>query len=384
MGWLVGAFALAASGCPDDPVEAVGDESSSGMVTMTTAGNTMTGNTMTAGTMTMTGEPSTDSGAPDTSTTGLDDTGPGGESTAGPDTGEGTTAAVASTGEATTSGGMAESSGEGTTTSGGDATTSGGMAESTDGGGSTTGEGTSTGAGESTGGGTTTGGFGSSGGESTGGGSTDGGSTGGASTGGASTSEGSTGGASTSGGSTGGTGDPFAVRDCSEYCTMMSAVCDAEKPQYFNATACLNVCATFEVGETTDPAGGDVVGGTDTLACRAYHLGAADSSGNPVLHCPHAGPAGENVCGDKDVAFCTLQAALCFDTNEVYPSVGDCLADVPNMPMGGGTYDATQTNTDTFNCRIYHLTAAGFNANTHCSHTAGPNAPGGNSPVCTM
>ena len=50
--------------------------------------------------------------------------------------------------------------------------------------------------------------------------------------------------------------------------------------------------------------GGDTTG--NTIGCRLYHAGAA--AADPVLHCPHAGPTGGNVCGSWCDNYCQLMA----------------------------------------------------------------------------
>lgn len=197
---------------------------------------------------------------------------------------------------------------------------------------------------------------------------------------GASGASGGAGGSSSSGG---GQGGGFAVPSCAAYCADMAVNC-VDTPQYIGIDgSCEAVCAQFESGSSIDPAGADVTGGTDTLACRAYHLSVAGQT-DPDAHCPHSGPGGEDVCsgGSKGEAFCRLNLALCSGGNQVYPSVDDCIADLPNIANTGGAHDATQLDANTLNCRITHLTAASVDPDVHCQHIGGPNALTGQSDAC--
>jgi len=195
-------------------------------------------------------------------------------------------------------------------------------------------------------------------------------------------STGGTGNTGNTGGSTGGGGGGVtAVPSCMDYCDGLAADCGADKPQYIDLPgACEAYCAVLDEGTDAGVDGADVTGQTDTRACRAYHASAVPM--DPGLHCPHAGPAGGGQCGTKIESFCAAQAALCTAGNRVYANEAACVTDMTDNVVEGGSYDATQTDTDTMNCRIYHLTAAAVEPDTHCEHTGGPMADSGDSAVC--
>lgn len=181
-------------------------------------------------------------------------------------------------------------------------------------------------------------------------------------------------------GGTGNTGGStnFDVPSCATYCGMIEDNCE-DTPQYFDGS-CEAICAQFSAGLSTDPTGADVTGGTDTLACRAYHVSVAGMT-EPELHCPHSGPVGEGQCsGDGKVeAFCALQNAIC--GTEQYATEADCVADITGV-TDGGPYDATHQTDDTLACRTYHLTAAAVDSAAHCQHTGGPASLTGDSNAC--
>ncbi len=99
--------------------------------------------------------------------------------------------------------------------------------------------------------------------------------------------EGGMGGAGGEGGM-GGAGGAMVPDDCAGYCEIMAANC---ADTYADEAACLAACAEFP----TDGAVGDA--GGNTLQCRIYHAGVAGMM-DPVVHCPHAGPDGAEVCVD--------------------------------------------------------------------------------------
>lgn len=202
----------------------------------------------------------------------------------------------------------------------------------------------------------------------------------GGSSGGAGNAGGS-GGAGNSGNAGGGGAGIVPPPTCAEYCGEIDTACGTDKPQYIDLPgACEAYCAVLDAGTDADVNGVDVTGQTDTLACRAYHLSAVPMDAE--LHCPHAGPAGGGQCGSKIESFCAAQAALCTDTNRVYANEDACVTDMTDNVTEGGTYDASQVDTNTLNCRIYHLTAAAALPDDHCQHTGGPNADTGDSAVC--
>jgi len=207
-----------------------------------------------------------------------------------------------------------------------------------------------------------------------------GGGTGNSGNSGGSGNSGNTGGTGNTG-NTGGGGGSTGIPSCADYCDGIDTACTADSPQYIDLPgACEAFCAVLTEGTSADVDGDDVTMQLDTRGCRAYHLSAVPM--DEALHCPHAGPAGGGQCGNKMESFCASQAALCTAGNRVYANEAACVTDMTDNVVEGGTYDATQTATNTMNCRIYHLTAAAVDPDMHCQHTGGPNADSGNSAAC--
>ncbi len=89
--------------------------------------------------------------------------------------------------------------------------------------------------------------------------------------------------------------------------------------------------------------------------------------GDPVTHCPHAGPAGEGVCGAECESFCTLAAGLCTGANKQWPDMASCMTDCATFPTTP-QYNASVTSGNSYACRLYHLTAASITPSVHCPH----------------
>lgn len=81
------------------------------------------------------------------------------------------------------------------------------------------------------------------------------------------------------------------TNDCAGYCTQTMANCMGPNAQYDDAADCMAFC-----NAAGWPAGTPGETGGNTLACRIYH-GGDPASGDPAMHCPHAGPTGGGVCG---------------------------------------------------------------------------------------
>jgi hypothetical protein len=168
-------------------------------------------------------------------------------------------------------------------------------------------------------------------------------------------------------------GGGAAPATCASYCADNIEICaDADK-QYDGAMAeafCLGFCGFLDAGTP-----GMTMG--DTLECRVYHTGAADSLMDTATHCPHGGPYGSTQCGASNCeTYCAAIQKICTGGNEQFADEPECLADCnmladADMPYHG---DATATGNN-FNCRGYHLTAASVDPATHCPHAAGADAP---------
>ncbi|MGZ3430069.1 MAG: hypothetical protein ACXVCV_25635 [Polyangia bacterium] len=154
-----------------------------------------------------------------------------------------------------------------------------------------------------------------------------------------------------------------AAPTCAAYCAKIQMNCTAGSDgggnaQYSMVSDCTSQCTTVAAW----PAGmiGDTSG--NTIGCRLYHAGAA--AADPVLHCPHAGPTGGNVCGSWCDNYCQLMAKNCTGANAVY-ATADCMTKCMTIPTTGQTNDATG---NTVQCRIFHLSLAASDPATHCGH----------------
>jgi hypothetical protein len=148
---------------------------------------------------------------------------------------------------------------------------------------------------------------------------------------------------------------------CESYCATQAANC-ADPNAITFAVDCATDCATWDEGVLGDE-------GNDTAHCRLYHAGAA--AGDPVLHCPHAGPDGGGKCVDAVVelttceSYCETQAANCTGEDAITFAV-DCATDCASWIEGA----LGDTANDTAHCRLYHAEAAAEDADLHCSHAS--------------
>jgi hypothetical protein len=97
--------------------------------------------------------------------------------------------------------------------------------------------------------------------------------------------------AASCGGGGGGGADAPPAGLCATYCAQMTANCTGATAQYTDEADCLSYCAEAAWPDGTE---GEMSG--NTLSCRIYH-GGTPAMSNSTLHCPHAGPTGDTVCG---------------------------------------------------------------------------------------
>ena len=153
---------------------------------------------------------------------------------------------------------------------------------------------------------------------------------------------------------------------CPEYCGLIGDHCEAELAQYPGGAICEAVCALMDPG---DP--GDVLG--NSVACRAHHAFLAAESADP--HCLHAGPAGDTTCGSPCESFCSLAQAACSDGLSPFLDTDGCIAECESWDPQPKYFAAVEAS-DTYACRMHHLTLAAQQPQVHCSHI------GTDSPVC--
>lgn len=165
------------------------------------------------------------------------------------------------------------------------------------------------------------------------------------------------------GGDDGGS-DPLS---CDNYCTTIMANCTGPANQQYGSMAdCMTSCQQYPLGE----AFGDT--GDNTLGCRAYHATGAMSL--PDVHCRHAGPGGDGVCGANCAGFCTLVLGSCTGSNAQYNGDMTTCLNSCNSFATMPSYSASATSGNSFACRLYHATAASGNPGLHCAHTAATSA----------
>ncbi len=158
----------------------------------------------------------------------------------------------------------------------------------------------------------------------------------------------------------GGTEVDRVANACEDYCVLVMRNCQGAVAQFSDVSTCRATCETLELGAPDDRGG-------QTIACRTYW--AAIAEGDPTA-CTRAGPGGDGTCGTNCESFCAITDALCSDQSvPPYASVAACLAACPGLDATE-TYDASDIAGNTLACRIYHLTAASTDPDTHCSHTA--------------
>lgn len=157
---------------------------------------------------------------------------------------------------------------------------------------------------------------------------------------------------------------PTAMLTCANYCSTITTNCTAGNLMYANNAECMATCLRFPEGMATDTGG-------NTLGCRIYHAGnAAGGQANADLHCRHAGPGGDGVCGANCLGFCTIVQGTCAQQpNPPYASLSACMTACGTYAQQP-PYSAAQTGGNSFACRLYHATAATVNPATHCPHTA--------------
>ena len=151
---------------------------------------------------------------------------------------------------------------------------------------------------------------------------------------------------------------------CDAYCAAVTASCVDALAQYADEQACLDYCETWgqlPIGEASDTGG-------NTVGCRTYHAKVA-AAADADLHCPHAGPTGDETCGSWCDNYCHLAMTNCQGEDAIYDDTTACMDACALLPADG---DIGATAGDSVQCRIYHLGVAGApdmgGPGTHCPH----------------
>lgn len=154
------------------------------------------------------------------------------------------------------------------------------------------------------------------------------------------------------------------VAECEDYCDLIAVHCSGAVAQYSDRNACLSTCAAMPLGDAASHSG-------HTIMCRTFTAATAELS--PATTCTKAGPGGDGTCGGNCESFCAMAVELCTDANQAFASVAECMGACTFYDTQPA-YDASKTSGDTFACRLYHLTAASNDPDTHCGHI-GPTSP---------
>ena len=154
----------------------------------------------------------------------------------------------------------------------------------------------------------------------------------------------------------GGAGGGSQTLSCDAYCAAITENCTADNAQFESVENCVASCKTYPVGTAADQSG-------NTLGCRSYHADAAKSA--PAMHCTHAGPGGDGVCGANCDGFCQIAMAYCTGANEVYKDDAECQADC----KAHGTdvkFDVSKDSGNQVACLLAHVQAASTVPSDHC------------------
>jgi hypothetical protein len=140
------------------------------------------------------------------------------------------------------------------------------------------------------------------------------------------------------------------TNDCAGYCTQTMTNCTGDNAQYADMADCLAQCDALDWPEGTP-------GSTDgnTIACRIYH-GGAPAQMDPAVHCSHAGPTGDGVCGAA-VTFRTEAAMTATRVDRMgMPAVSTALI---SSGMKNGYNDANPSNDAALEFAVDALTSLG-------------------------
>lgn len=160
----------------------------------------------------------------------------------------------------------------------------------------------------------------------------------------------------------GGSGGEGGVASCRTYCATVLENCVLKNKQYTSMDTCMGVCATWPAGDAEDPSG-------NTRACRHDNAVKAESTGEPDLHCPIAGPGGDGICGTNCGGYCAAMQDICPGFFASYEACEASCAMTTDLP-GFNVSPANQIG-NTVDCRLYHVSAATIDDAVHCPHASG-------------
>jgi hypothetical protein len=145
----------------------------------------------------------------------------------------------------------------------------------------------------------------------------------------------------------------------------MTTACKMANAQYTGDPQCEAACTILSNA---------MLGGMDTIACRATHATAATMMGGfgtgPVPGCWQAGPFSYGGCGDECEAFCALATHVC---PNAYASMAACQLACElyiHIPADPSAYTAKgPTSGNYLACREYYTMAA-LADQTQCPNVA--------------
>jgi hypothetical protein len=152
---------------------------------------------------------------------------------------------------------------------------------------------------------------------------------------------------------------------CAAYCAAIQAACTGSLLQYSDRDDCLKSCAAFPVGQRDDNL-------VDTLGCRISHAAmAAEDASSAAIHCVHAGPGGDVICGDNCSGYCDIAMMYCTAANsaKLYDTRAQCLTDCATrgetVPYTAGNPGRTDLGNEV-GCLLYHAQMASTAPDGHC------------------
>jgi hypothetical protein len=170
---------------------------------------------------------------------------------------------------------------------------------------------------------------------------------------------------------------PPRALSCDYYCATVVTNCSQANAEYLGSedalALCKTMCPAFDVGAAIGASN------DDTLGCRTFY--AEQAQGDPTTNCRYAGPGGGGKCGhDPCSVFCSLDTQYCNSaaiSTPAFASTSACQTACTAGADGGGfpyltTGPDLLDNTDTLNCRLWHLENAYgsvTNGQFHCPHT---------------
>lgn len=148
--------------------------------------------------------------------------------------------------------------------------------------------------------------------------------------------------------------------ECEAYCNQMERACTGANEQYADRANCILTCEALPRTGQTQASNG--------VECRTAQAKLAESTGEPSIHCPAAGPFGKGNCGTTCEAYCELSSKICPDN---LTGVVDCVASCAALKQTG-VYTLSQlTSGDTLECRVAAVSRAALDP-TECENAAFP------------